>query len=343
MAIRKPRVFIGSSTEGVDYAKALQAALEDIVDIEPWFDHSFQLSKSNVENLERIANSVQFALLVLTADDARKKGRDRGRVPRDNVIFELGLFMGKLGRQHTFAVTSGHRAIELPSDLSGVNLPAFSEVANTDKRDPHKRDEAYRNAVGSAVVKLRKAIASAPTFFVRPPSAEIAKVYPQRAFIAREEWRRFIRKAKKELWLYGMAEGGYARDEDTEKTLSLLPQDCTARILLLNPDSPVTHEIDADEGNEPGTLQKNILTSLARFARMRARKPGQVQIKIYDSFPQVSIVRADDQALVTNYIRPLGGDDCPTLEMRRRANKDGLFDRYVQNFREVWKAAKEWP
>jgi hypothetical protein len=223
-----------------------------------------------------------------------------------------------------------------------VEFPTYGAVPAVD--NPVERDRAHREAVGGAVQLLRSAITSKSPFFIRPPSSEIVKVYPQRGFVTREEWRTFIRSAKTHLWLYGMAEGGYARDEDTAKTLSRVPADCDVRVLLLDPECAYAIEIDEDEQAAQGTLCRNALTALGRFAAMRSVRPNQVKIRVYTSFPQVSIVRSDSRLLVTNYIRPLAGDDCPTLEIHgRHEDNEGLFDRYARNFYSVWSSAKEWP
>jgi predicted nucleotide-binding protein len=46
-------------------------------------------------------------------------------VPRDNLIFELGLFTGTLGRAKTFLVKCRDEDIELPSDLLGVTTVEY--------------------------------------------------------------------------------------------------------------------------------------------------------------------------------------------------------------------------
>ena len=77
--------------------------------------------KTIIEKFE--ANSdVGFAVALLTPDDT---GSARGNVgnssrfrARQNVIFELGFFIGKLGRERVCALTKGD--LEIPSDYSGV-------------------------------------------------------------------------------------------------------------------------------------------------------------------------------------------------------------------------------
>lgn len=74
---------------------------------------------------------VGFAIVLLTPDD---KGSLRGGEnqlkfrARQNVIFELGFFIGRLGRERVCALTRGK--IEIPSDYTGVaHIPLDSEDA----------------------------------------------------------------------------------------------------------------------------------------------------------------------------------------------------------------------
>jgi hypothetical protein len=63
-----------------------------------------------------------YAAFVLTADDiSRSRGR-QSQTPRDNVLFELGLFMGRLGRDRTFIVQAADTPLRLPSDLDGITV-----------------------------------------------------------------------------------------------------------------------------------------------------------------------------------------------------------------------------
>ena len=101
----KPFVFIGSSSEGKAIAEDLKGLLDDgTIDVKIWSDGVFDASDTAIESLENMVRESDFAILVLTPDDTVKSRGAHAAAPRDNVIFELGLFMGALGRKRVFAL-----------------------------------------------------------------------------------------------------------------------------------------------------------------------------------------------------------------------------------------------
>ncbi len=73
-----------------------------------------------IEKFERHAR-VNFAIVLLTPDDSGSlQGDEHNLNPRarQNVIFELGFFIGRLGRERVRALSKGE--VEIPSDYSGV-------------------------------------------------------------------------------------------------------------------------------------------------------------------------------------------------------------------------------
>jgi predicted nucleotide-binding protein len=119
----KPRVFLGSSTEGVQYANIIQVGLERKTTCVVWNQGVFGLSSGTLETVVSECRNFSFAVLVLTPDDTRIKGNQPSVVPRDNVIFELGLFMGALGRDRVFILVQ--KGTSLPTDLAGVTTLPF--------------------------------------------------------------------------------------------------------------------------------------------------------------------------------------------------------------------------
>lgn len=123
----RPSIFIGSSVEGLAIAEAIQLNLDYSAEVTIWHQGVFGLSKGSLESLVAILPDFDFAVLVLTPDDVTHSRGIEQQSPRDNVLFELGLFLGSLGRDRTFIVYDRESPIRLPSDLAGVTPATFQQ------------------------------------------------------------------------------------------------------------------------------------------------------------------------------------------------------------------------
>lgn len=122
-----PRVFIGSSTEALNTAYALQTCIE--FDSEPtvWTQGIFQPSSFTLKDLVTALQSFDFAVFIFNSDDVITMRAQSMQAVRDNVIFELGLFMGRLGLDRCFILKPrGQPALHLPSDLIGIQALEFT-------------------------------------------------------------------------------------------------------------------------------------------------------------------------------------------------------------------------
>ncbi|MFX1819635.1 nucleotide-binding protein [Pseudarthrobacter sp. CC4] len=125
--MRVPRIFIGSSSEGKDVAQRLAVHLEADGSAETniWTYGVFDLGEHVLDGLIRQAQTSDFAVLVLSPDDTVSSRDAIAQAPRDNVIFELGLFIGALGRDRTYMVQPHGLDLKLPSDLAGVTQARY--------------------------------------------------------------------------------------------------------------------------------------------------------------------------------------------------------------------------
>jgi len=121
----RPAVFIGSSAEGLEIASAVQVLLDRACEPTIWHQGVFGLSGGTLESLVKRLNSFDFAVLILTPDDVVISRDTTQQSPRDNVLMELGLFIGALGRERTFILHERDRDLKLPSDLAGITLGTF--------------------------------------------------------------------------------------------------------------------------------------------------------------------------------------------------------------------------
>ena len=133
----KPRIFLGSSGKQAKLLNALTRGLEDIAQVDPWTT-SFHPGTSTLERLVELTREVDFAAFVFASDDWTSTGTaeapaEAGQAsPRDNVVFEAGLFGGVLGMRRTFILHAN--GAKLPSDLLGLTCVRYNDTTAAEVR-----------------------------------------------------------------------------------------------------------------------------------------------------------------------------------------------------------------
>ncbi len=118
-----PILFVGSSVEGLHIAKRIQLSFKHdrTILIRPWTTPGvFGPGGIPVDALLKEVDACDFAAFIFGPDDKLFCRAQEYDVPRDNVIFELGLFMGRLNRDRSFIVKDQASDIKIPTDLLGV-------------------------------------------------------------------------------------------------------------------------------------------------------------------------------------------------------------------------------
>lgn len=145
----KHRIFIGSSTEKLDVARKIKRQFDSDPDITAvvWKDcREFYLGESVLESLMNVKGNYDFAILVFNPDDKTESRGEVQPVTRDNVLFELGLFMGVLGRKRTFFVYNSDDNVKIPSDLKGITSSIYKTKGS---------GEGLLSDISSAVDQIR--------------------------------------------------------------------------------------------------------------------------------------------------------------------------------------------
>ncbi len=140
------KLFIGSSSESLDIVRALEYELRGELKTEVW-DKSFRPGQYTLDELKRKAKEVDFAAFILGREDKTESGGDITISPRDNVVYEAGLFAGYLGVEKVFLLVDA-RGTKIPTDWKGLGYitydPGLGEVTD---------------AVHQAAIIIRKEIA----------------------------------------------------------------------------------------------------------------------------------------------------------------------------------------
>jgi CRP/FNR family cyclic AMP-dependent transcriptional regulator len=129
----KIRVFIISSAESLDVARIIQNAFaHDPFLTVIWTDGVFRVSNYTLQSLEDAVDNSDFAIAVAHADDITESKGKAWPAPRDNVIFELGLFMGRLGKSRAILMEPRDEGVKLPSDMAGITTIPYRYAKGPD-------------------------------------------------------------------------------------------------------------------------------------------------------------------------------------------------------------------
>lgn len=150
----KPLVFIGAASEQDSLAAALETGLgaRGLVIARRW-DHVVKVENSGQTTIEALTSAVRaydFGAFILAKDDIIvMKGREIGTA-RANVVFEAGLFIGRLGREHVFLFGPDNFEADSLSDIGGVALKRW----NTNDASPNSAISAAATACRDEIVKI---------------------------------------------------------------------------------------------------------------------------------------------------------------------------------------------
>jgi predicted nucleotide-binding protein len=149
--LTKPRIFLASSSEGLPILRAIQEQLSDIAEPIIWTeDENFRLSESLLESLTRGLDRYDYAIVLFRGDDVVVSRKMEEFAPRDNLLFELGLFMARIGRDRCFVFLDTDRPIKIPTDLGGTTFALFQQSDSL--------DGPSLSALGPACNKVRRRI-----------------------------------------------------------------------------------------------------------------------------------------------------------------------------------------
>jgi len=162
----KPKMFIASSVEHLDLAYAAQEALEHDVEPTVWTQGVFTLSKTAMASLIDVLDESDFGTFILAPDDITAISDKTKQTVRDKLIFELGLFIGRLGSDRCFLVVPrGVEDLHLPTDLLGLTPATY---------EPDRQDGNIVAALGPACNRIRKAVQK-----LRPLAPQVAPPLPE--------------------------------------------------------------------------------------------------------------------------------------------------------------------
>jgi len=165
--MRKKRIFIGSSSEELKLAESAKKILEPEFEVTVWNESIwdtavFKINNNFLHDLLKATLQYDFGILLGTTDDKVIVREQEMLQSRDNVLFELGLFMGRLGLSKCAFVVETE--LKILSDIKGLSLARFSKT----------EEGSFIDAISSVADLFRSQRDSSVNFF---PSSTLASVY----------------------------------------------------------------------------------------------------------------------------------------------------------------------
>jgi hypothetical protein len=161
------KIFIGSSTEALPVCSAVQMELQGEFDVQNWKQGVFKLSRDALDSLLDVLDRSDAGIFVLRGDDLTTSRGEATLSVRDNVLLELGMFIGRLGRDRTFMLTPEGDRPQLPSDLDGITTAVYKDDADEDELAD------MRVAVSSACLEIRDHLKSGQAHLAAEPEARV--------------------------------------------------------------------------------------------------------------------------------------------------------------------------
>jgi Predicted nucleotide-binding protein containing TIR-like domain len=141
----KPRLFVASSAEAKRLALAVQENLADDARVTVWSQDAFQIGENTIDELGRNLKRSDFGVFIFAPTDIVTIRERSQPAARDNVVLELGMFIGRLGKERSFIVRPKNTEMRLPSDLLGITTAVYDE---------YRAEEEPAAALGAACAQI---------------------------------------------------------------------------------------------------------------------------------------------------------------------------------------------
>ncbi len=359
----KPKILIVSSTESLETATAIQTGLESCAECTIWNQNVFLPGRHPLDTLLGALQEADFGVFVFAPDDVVISRNEARPATRDNVVLELGLFIGRLGRERCFVVAPRGKDELMPSDLKGLIYADYdADRANLDA------------ALGPACGKIRKAIQDVLTSkdtqysdparwtVAFPPGSPVEKLFLKTASHSERDLLERIAAARVRLNSFGVTRNFFV-DEKVRGLIERKACEIPINIFMMDPNCKSREDryrLEPTQAafEDPQRFERLILRpyrELRRAVRASSPRPGAGLQVYFFNFPcSHSIEEFDgDACRVMFYGHGKRGTDSPLFVFR---SGTPYFDFFISQMRwletlaqgkavEPWKSAdlRVWP
>jgi len=307
----KPRVFLGSSVEGLRIAYAIQQNLNYDADVTVWTQDIFKLSSNTLDDLLEALSNQDFAVFVFQPDDITQIRSSKFKTVRDNVIFELGLSIGRLGKKRVFfLIPENSPNFHLPTDLVGVTPGVY---------DANRADGNLPAALGRFCNQVRTELANYS-------SIGLQKIGFFQEF--NDSFKQLFQTTN-EISLFFIHSRSWRENHHDLLTKFLNKKSSKLTAFLPNFLNKELVKIFVENFDDGIYIEGLIKDAVRFFVLLQKRHPKKVEIKLCNFYPTYSFYKFDTNAIIALYPTTPRKKNVPTFEIK---GDKGFWEFFIDDY-----------
>lgn len=358
--MKTPHIFIASSVEGLNIAYELQKLLIYEAECTVWDQKVFSASSVPLLDLVKQTEKNDYGIFVFSFDDAVISRNQKKQAVRDNVLFELGLFIGSIGISNCFIVEpelDKNKKMRIPSDLMGIQPLKYKH---------NREDKNLSAALGPVASEIRNQISKNRSNGRIPESLkeQISNAGLSGFYCSRNDYAKYrkdavsidkyIGQAEESVVMTGITLATGITNDDICKVLRdklKRNKKFKVNLSLLNPEKDELYmALDTSPDAEPQALQERTKASLSKLTNFKTKLPKEAQkrvsIKVHDKLPFGSAIIIDgntENGKIQIETKPykLGMRQSFAFEITKR-EKNELYQNLYYSFMELINDGKDW-
>lgn len=323
----KYKVFIGSSLEHLDYAESVQLNIGEMEGIKAqcWNQGVFQPGHYPLEDLLNQLGKTSFGIFVLAPDDFIEIRGKKYSIVRDNVLFEMGMFYGALGRERTFFIApqNTEEQFRIPSDLEGINYARYTWESSEDDFDQR---------VGAACAQIKRRI-----------KAEMKNIIPRDAiekyavFSEFDEVYDSLFQSSKTVTTAFIHSRRWRESNLNSINKFLNKKESHWDILLPNIEDKELINTIKGHFSDGRTMISKIVDAYMFCVDNMEKYPDKLTVYLYSFYPTYSFYRFDNKMVVSFYPLTSERRPTPTLLLDLEEECNNFFKQDVIDIKEMSK------
>jgi hypothetical protein len=269
-------------------ARAVQQVLDRDFETRVWDQEVFRFSEYPLESLAAELDRADFGIFVLAPADVSEVRGERYDVPRDNVVFELGLFIGRLGRHRSFIIIPRDaRRLHLPSDIGTLTIGDY---------DATRKDGNWVAALGGCCNQIRTLVRERLETSPRRTGMRRAALFPDFT----DEFALALKRAKVVTALFIHSRRWRENHVDDLRAFLSRPNSVFSLYLPNLANRQLIRSLSGHFDDGP-TLPSLIADAYEFFIGLAREHPQKIDIQLFNAYPTYSFYRFDNVTVVALY------------------------------------------